>query len=122
MAGTVTVTEQTFTSIKMITFAWTTSAGGAADGATTLVYTGELRQVAQIPGSAGNQPTDAYDMTLLDVNGLDVLFALGANISNAAASQKHANDGLGCVAGSALTLHVTNGGNAKSGTTVVYIR
>lgn len=124
MAGTVTATEsRPINGIAKIVFTWTSSSGGAADGATAGYYTGELIRVVQVPDGGGTQPTDAYDLTLLDDDGVDVLFGLGANVSNAAASQKHGiKDGLGAVVGSLLTLHVTNAGNAKGGKTIVYIR
>ena len=37
MAGTVTTTERTFGSIKLVKFAWTSSAGNAKEG-TVYVY------------------------------------------------------------------------------------
>jgi hypothetical protein len=60
--------------------------------------------------------------TLLDGDSLDVLNALGANLSNAANTLKRTADGLLPVAASRLTLHVTNAGNAKGGRTIVYLR
>ena len=124
MAGTVTVAEQgQLAGITRIAYTWTSSAGGAADGATTGLYSGELVRAVQAPDAAGTQPTDLYDVTVVDDDGVDVLFALGANVSNAAPSQKHGvKDGLGAVAGSTLTLHVTNAGNAKGGKTILYLR
>lgn len=124
MAGTVTVAEQPpINGITRVRFTWTSSSGGAADGATANYYAGEVIRVVQVPDSGGTQPSDAYDLTLLDDDGGDVLFGLGTNISNGAASQKHGvKDGLGAVAGSKLALHVTNAGDTKGGQTIVYLR
>ena len=122
MAGTVTLTEITHTQIKKITFTWTSSAAGAADGATSGTYTGELVRVVQVPDGGGTQPTDLYDVEVTDADGADVLHGLGANLSNAAATNKAAKDGLGTVVNSVLTLAVTNAGNAKGGKTIVYLR
>lgn len=122
MAGTVTITEHSWAYIKKIEFDWESSAGGAADGTTTDIYTGEIIRVVQVPDSGGTQPTDLYDVTVVDDDTLDIMYGLGANVSNAAPSQKQMSDGLGCVVGSQLTLHVTNAGATKGGKTIVYLR
>jgi hypothetical protein len=122
MAGTVTNEEITTTSVKKITFTWTSSAGGAADGVTAQKYTGEIVRAVQVPDGGGTQPTDLYDVTVTDADGADVLHGLGANISNAAATNKATKDGLGAVVNSLLTLAVTNAGNAKGGKTILYLR
>jgi len=123
MAGTVTTDEANAKDwpISKVTFNWLSSAGGAADGETTYAYTGKLVRVVQIPGTAGVQPSDLYDMTILDTDSADVLAGVGANISNAAITQTVTPVTLGCVVESKLTLGVTNAGNAKSGKTIVYI-
>ena len=48
MAGTVTTTEETFGSVKKITFDWLSSAGGAADATTTKLYNGIIERVVTI--------------------------------------------------------------------------
>ena len=123
MAGTVTIDEANAKDwpISKITFTWLSSDGGAADGVTTFAYTGKLVRVVQIPDAAGTQPTDQYDMTILDTDSADVLAGLGANISNAAITQTVTPVTLGCVVESKLTLGVTNAGDAKGGKTIVYI-
>ena len=122
MAGTVVTTEERIGFIHKVKFAWTSSAGGAADATTTGYYTGLLERVVQIPAGGGTQPTDQYDVVVTDSDSADVLGALGANLTNAAQTIKAAKDGLGAVANSQLTLAVTNAGNAKAGTTILCIR
>lgn len=122
MAGTVTTTEETVGSIKKITFTWLSSAGGAADATTTGAYNGEILACYQIPDGGGTQPTNLYDVVVNDGNSVDVLFTLGANLSNAANTLKLLKDGLGCVANDTLTLAVTNAGAAKGGKTILFIR
>jgi hypothetical protein len=121
-AGTVTATEQTGVShpVKKVTFAWTSSAGGAADKQTTNLYSGEVLRVVTVPGTGGVQPS-AYSFTLLDDDGADVCFGNGATRSTTATEQIAAAD-LGIVAGSKLFLHVTGAGSAKAGSVFVYIR
>ena len=122
MAGTVTTTEETIGRISKVKFTWTSSAGGAADATTTGYYTGSIIRVVQIPDGGGTQPTNAYDIVVNDNDSADVLIGLGANLSNAANTDKVAADKLGVVANSQLTLAVTNAGNAKGGKTILYIQ
>lgn len=120
MAGTVTITEKKFGTIKKVTFAWTSDAAGAADGVTTEVYDGKLVGQTTIP-SAGVAPTDNYDIVVNDADGHDVLLGAGAN-RDTANTEHVAEASLGAVAPSKLTLAVTNAGNAKAGTLILYIR
>ena len=125
MAGTVVIAEEKIGFIHKITFDWLSSAGGAADGTTTGFYTGVLIRYVEIPDAAGTQPSSLYDVTVLDDDSIDLLNGLGANMSNTLSSQVMA-DGivvtLGVVANAQLTLSVTNAGNAKGGTTILYLR
>lgn len=123
MAGTVTVTEARAKDwpISKVTFTWLSSAGGAADGTTTYAYTGKVVRVVNVPDAAATQPTDLYDVTILDADSADVLAGAGANVSNAAKTQTVSPVLLGAVVESLLTLGVTNAGNAKGGQTIVYI-
>jgi len=120
MAGTVTTSEQRHSLTKKVRFDWTSSAGGAADATTTLAYDGEILRAVFIPGTAGTQPTNLYDVVVNDADGYDVLAATGADRSNAAPQTVVAS--LGAVAGQTLTLAVTNAGNAKTGSVILYIR
>lgn len=120
MAGTVTTTEVNHTSVKKITFAWTSSAGGAADATTTDPYDGRLIAVTTDPdGSAA--PDDNYDVAINDADGVDVLLGQGAN-RDTANTEHLLEANLGAVAGSKLTLAVTNAGSAKAGVVVVWLR
>ncbi len=122
VVGTHTITEELVGSMKKITWAWTCDASGNASGqSTTNAYSGELRRQVTVPGTAGVQPTDQYDLTLLDEDSTDVLMGAGANRSNVNTEQVLASS-LGVVANDKLQLTVANAGNAKSGTVYIYIR
>lgn len=121
MAGTVTKTEETYGTVKMVKLAWVSSAGGAADATTDEYYSGAIERLVTVPGSGGNQPTDQYDVAVTDKHGIDVLLGAGANRSNAGQDNVLAS-ALGYVANTQLTLAVTNAGNAKSGTVYLYVR
>lgn len=123
MAGTVTAVEQTSVgTVKRLKLTWVSSAGGAADYTTTVPFDGDLICASFIPDGGGTQPSNLYDVTLADSDGVDVLNGLGANLSNAATVNKLKSDGLLAVAGSTLVLSVTNGGNAKGGVVRLLLR
>lgn len=106
---------------------WTSNASGSASATVTL--NGVLHRVVFYPGSP--TPTTAYDVTVLDAEGADVLVGQGANISSAAVVQKcplvTATDGATttavpvAVAGE-HTVNITNAGDSKAGAIVFYLR
>src|SRR5688500_7469186 len=85
MAGTITLDEVRNPGIGGIAahvFSWTSDASGNVNG-TTFNLAGELLRVAFVPGSGGAQPTAAFDVTLIDEWGFDVLNAYGADLRHA---------------------------------------
>lgn len=119
MAGTVTTSETVHTSVKKIVWTWTSAAGGAADATTSNAYDGKLIGLTTDPGATA--PTDNYDVAVTDSEGHDVLLGAGAN-RDTANTEHVAEANLGAVAGSKLTLAVTNAGDAKEGVVVLYLR
>lgn len=129
MAGTVTVTTSTpRAGVTKYSIAWLSTAGGAVSGNGFAVARGELVQVKFVPDGGGTQPTDAYDITLVDTDSVDVIAGLGANLSNAASTikiplfgsstvQRYYHDGT-----QNLDLVVANAGAAKGGTVIIWIR
>ena len=119
-AGTVVMVEITHASARKVRFAWTSSAGGAADATTTAAFDGKLVGLTTDPDGVA-APTDNYDVVITDANGDDVL--LGAGLNRDTATTEHVTEAsLAAVAGSKLTLAVTNAGNATQGVVVVFIR
>lgn len=122
----VTISERTHTSVRKVTFAWTSAADGSAGGSggggrTTAAFDGKLERLVTVPGAAAAAPTDNYDITITDEDGVDALLGAGANRDTANTEQVAAAS-LGIVAGDRLTLNVTNAGDSKSGTVHLYIR
>lgn len=122
-AQVVTKTESTRNqeTLWKITWDWQSTDTGAVTSATSLSYTGQVVRYVAVPDGGGTQPSDQYDVTIVDDVG-DVLNGLGANMGNAATVQKCEADKLLCVKGSPLTLNITNAGNAKGGIIHLYIR
>ncbi len=121
-AQVVTVTEKKHTSVKQITWDWLCTDLGVVTSATTKAFDGVLERAVFIPDAAGTQPTNSYDVTITDADSVDVLAGLGADLSNSATVVKKHSDGLTAVAGSILTLNVSNAGNAKGGVVILHLR
>jgi len=102
------------------TIAWTSDAAGAVSGNTVDVKRGHLRQVKYKPDAGGTQPTDLYDVTLLDADGADLLAGGGANLSNVNASIAVPTAPI-LLEGQSVTPTVANAGNAKGGTIILYV-
>lgn len=141
-AGLIAVTSIQFNDPnRRYAFAWTSDASGNVNGNTTNGagvitgspgrITGLLLRVVFIPGTGGVQPSDAYDMVMLDSNGFDILAGLGANLSQTNTTSKVPGNAMtdGTTVSTApialndiLELQVSNAGNAKQGTVVLYVR
>lgn len=138
MAGTVTETRsfgdgtrREESRVNRIALAWTCTSGGAVSGNASATISGTILKVQFIPGSGGDQPTNAYDVTLTDTAGIDVLAGQGADLSNSTPTsvipgvplKDGTTTSVGpCVVNDPLTLVVANAGSVKSGTVVLYVR
>jgi len=122
--GTTTKTTTSFTNgITRHVVAWVSSAGGAVS-ANTIAIAGNTRvvQVKAVPDGGGTQPTDLYDLTLVDANSIDVLAGAGANLSNATGKiMSVAYPGV-FVGGGTIDIVIANAGNAKGGTITIWIQ
>jgi hypothetical protein len=112
--------------VTRVTLAWTSTSGGAVSGNAVAVPWGELLQVKFVPNLSTTQPSDQYDVTLVDTASVDYLAGLGANLSNATASivvpRASTSAARFFLDGSAtLDLVVANAGSAKTGTVILWI-
>lgn len=123
-SGTVTVTRSNVSPLKVyrITIRWTSTAGGAVNTNPISIPHGQLLQVKFQPDAGGTQPTDLYDVTLVDDNGLDYLSGRGANLSNATPIMFQWDPPVMWHTSQSLDLVVTNAGNAKRGTVTLWVR
>lgn len=136
MAGSISVTSSRVpggAGVRKYSIAWTSDASGAVSGNTLDIAPGTIVGVDFAPGAGGVQPTDLYDVTFTDADGINVFddgagASIGANLSNATASHKIPFVGGGSVTyvrrwlhGGAYTPVVAAAGNAKQGTINVYV-
>jgi hypothetical protein len=107
--------------IKKIVWDWLSTDAGVVVSETTGTYTGELIRFITIPDTAATLPTDAYDVTITDEDGQDVLIGAGANRNHDLAEQVIASS-LGCCYNSKLELNIAAAGDAKGGIVILYIK
>ena len=107
-------------SVKKIVWAWTSDGSGDASEATTKAYDGKLIGLTTIPDAVAAPSVD-YDIVVTDSDDHDVLLGAGAD-RHTSATEHVAQASLGAVAGSKLTLVVSNAGAAKEGVVVLYVR
>lgn len=118
-AQVVTKTEVTHPSVKCLKLAWTSASDGTVVSQSSAYYDGKVIWLATDPGATA--PTDNWDLTVTDANGIDVLAGAGAD-RDTANTEYVAEASLGAVANSKLTVNITNAGDAKTGTIYLYIR
>lgn len=118
----VTVTERVKTrNVRKIVWTWTSGSGddaGEASASNLTELDGEILGLETNPGSTA--PTDNYDITITDSDGHDVLIGAGAN-RDTANTEYVDRASLAGVAGSKLTLNVTNAGDQKEGVVVLWV-
>lgn len=120
--GTATVTVTGLGgAVTKYAVAWTSTAGGAVDTNAFNVVRGHLVQVKFTPGTGGTQPTDLYDVTLVDADSVDVLNGGGMNLSNATSKYVLADPRVYLDGTSTLDVVIANAGASKTGTVVIWV-
>jgi len=123
--GETTASQVSMSGVTCVTVDWLSSSTGICTSVLSDVY-GIILRVTINPGATS--PTAAYDMTLKDADGWDVLDGQGSNLSATVTSSTACCVGsstLGfvpvTVVGS-LTLSITNAGASKVGAIRLYLK
>ncbi len=122
-------------SVRFVDVNWTSDASGAVNGNAFNLPSGSIVSVLFSPGTGSSQPTDLYDVDLVDALGVSIFddgtgASIGANLSNVNSSRK-----VPFIGGATTTfvrtwvfggiaqyeLRVTNAGNVKSGSLDIFI-
>lgn len=117
--------------IRKVVCTWTTDSGGAAAGTSKRIVGALIKGVTD----PGDGPTDNYDITVTDEEGLDVLAVCQSGLSNRDTTNSEqvyflVLDAAGTplaqsvhpVVSDALTVTVANGGSVKSGQLILYYK
>ena len=119
----VTITQDSIEyPIQKIEWDWLCTDLGVVESAASGWYCGKIVKVSLASDSGGTAPTDLYDVTIEDADGLDVLSGNGANVT--AAATVYINDPTKTlwVRSNVLTLKVANAGDAKGGVVTMLIQ
>lgn len=134
MAATCTVSkkvvvENGITYFTVIEWTWVSHTDGTVANVGAIAnISGRVESVKYIPDAGGTQPTDLYDVTILDANGLDVLGGSGANKSNAKTTASNDTTPFNSSGGyvhlwnATLTPSITNAGSGKGGVIRMILR
>lgn len=122
MAGTLTSTDSNTQIIRKYTINWLSDASGDCNG-NTIALSGTIERINFVPGSAGNQPTDLYTVTVKDNENIDILLGYGAaGLSNVdATTMIPIISNHKVVINEKLAITVAGAGNAKTGTIAIYL-
>lgn len=118
-AGAVTQTIEYTHNFYVLTYNWTSNAAGNASKTSIWPISGYIVKVITNPGSTA--PTDNYDITLTNSDGIDVVHGELANRDTANSEEivPVPSDNVTVYGGSAvsglLTLNVSNAGDSKVG-------
>jgi hypothetical protein len=124
-SGTVTqsLSSQGTSGVRILTLAWTATAGGAASADISASYLADvtgwyLFQVETYPTAGGTAPSSNYNIEILQ-RSADLMGATLANRSATATEVVHPTTLARLVDGT-VTLSVTNAGNGGQGTLLLY--
>lgn len=104
--------------LERFEFAWTSDSNGDVND-TAFGHQGYLERVTFVPSSTA-QPSDLYDLSLLDSDGVDILDGAGSNLSNSVSSSFVSDPPMPVLG--AIYPTISNAGDTKSGTLVLCIR
>jgi len=127
-AGSISITKSATRTIKKLIMDWLSDASGDVNGVLSGVISGEILRATFIPDGGGTAPTNLYDVTLEDEDGIDLVGGKGANLSNTVTTSIAPLIGDGTTTNrpvavdGTLELKVSNAGNAKGGIVSVYFR
>jgi hypothetical protein len=108
--------------IYLYEMTWVSDASaGTVSGRTISLDPCTVKQIEMYPDSGGTQPTDAFDLTLLNSLGLDLLAGRGADLSNAAGTILAQTDRLFIFPGGTLAPTIAAAGNSKGGRIRIYV-
>lgn len=121
MAGSITVTPTDIGGgFTKYSIAWVSDGTGVVSATAFSVKRGRLVAIKYFPGAGGVQPTDLYDMTILDADNFDVLANDGQNLSNVNAKLTSPAAPF-FLEGGNLTPTIAAAGVSKQGTVNLYV-
>jgi hypothetical protein len=120
---TFTGTVKAFFTRGRVVFEWTADTAGEAFASFRNLVDAELASVVTIPAGSTEAPTAAYDVTLEDEFGFDMLRGLAADRSATATEEVFTDMMIPHVVSTPkFSFHVQNAGSGNGGTVMVYFK
>lgn len=121
--GTCTVVSTASSNSARYIVTCVTDASGATSANPFSMRTeGRLIQAKVQPGSGAAQPSDLFDLTIVDAAATDLLDGQGANLSNATGEYLLGDPPVFVDYRSTLDIVLANGGNAKTVVVTLWVR
>jgi hypothetical protein len=108
--------------IQKVSWDWLCTDLGVVSSAASGWYCGKIVKVSLASDSGGTAPTNLYDVTIEDGDGLDVLSGEGADVTAAATVYINDPTKMLWVRSGTLTLKVAHAGDAKGGVVTMLIQ
>lgn len=108
--------------LQKIQWDWLSASDGTVSSAASGWYCGKIVKVSLASDSGGTAPTNLYDVTIEDGDGLDVLSGNGANVTASATVYINDPTKMLWVRSGTLTLKVANAGDEKGGVVTMLIQ
>lgn len=108
--------------LQKIQWDWLSATGGAVSSAASGWYCGKIVKVSLASDAGDTAPTNLYDVTIEDQDGLDVLSGGGADVTAAATVYINDPTKVLWVRSNVLTLKVATAGDANGGVVTMLIQ
>lgn len=108
--------------LQKIQWDWLSATGGAVSSAASGWYCGKIVKVSLASDAGDTAPTNLYDVTIEDQDGLDVLSGNGADVTSAATVYINDPTKTLWVRSNVLTLKVAAAGDVKGGIVTMLIQ
>lgn len=121
MAATCTLTSSVEQVGTIHSFAWTSHTDGSVAGIARSVPMGVIKQIKVVPNTGATQPTNLFDLTILDSDGFDILSGRGADLVNTGPTVLQFDPPY-IYRGGTLTPTIAAAGSGKTGTIVLIVK
>jgi len=124
-SGTTTIIEETYSSMRKITFEWRADSDGNVDTTSAEFHSAIVWRIVFHPDTGASKPSDNYDVSIFDNDTIDICnrggFNLPDDIDVQLAPGTISEVEMG-ITNSPLRLVIADAGSLNAGKVIVYLR